>query len=393
MCISPVTLPDGKTVACHECWQCREQAIDDWVGRNIAESRTAKWSRAVTLTYGRSKLRGEVLHERAIVLTYSDVQKWIKLLRFHGFPVRYFVTGEFGSLNGRAHWHVMLYGSGDMPEHQLDADYFQGGHWEHGWSFWTNPSHEAIRYNCKYILKDQGDDQKQGHLAMSKKPPLGALYFERLARQYVDQGLAPQDLFYTFPEVLRYKADGSVEKRRFRLKARSAELFLDAYLASWRDKRPGKPRPVSPLLDAWERYGLVNVPDEERAEELRIADIEEREAEAEFMQRLAIPDVSKPEVDERFSWMPASKIVWDNVARAWRAPWHDGREVHWKYHSAQGRYRWRFIDGTVAQAMVPPKWRPRPAPPVLPWSQRAYFLKDEYIRNMCGGSCRETLNG
>lgn len=89
MCQSPNKLADGTQVACHECWQCINAQVDDWCGRCIAENRTAVASHAVTLTYGRdisadSVTYGDAEHERAAVLTYSDVQKWLKLFRRHG---------------------------------------------------------------------------------------------------------------------------------------------------------------------------------------------------------------------------------------------------------------------------------------------------------------------
>jgi hypothetical protein len=247
MCIAPVNLPDGKQVACHKCWQCREQAVNDWVGRNIAESKTAKACHAVTLTYGRGRA-GDADHERASVLTYSDVQKYLKLLRRHGFPVRYFVTGEFGSTKGRAHWHIMLYWQDQAPPHVLD-ERFMEEHWPHGWSFWTRPTAHAVRYNCKYIQKDMGDAERQGHLAMSKKPPLGTAYFQQLAEQYVRQGLAPQTLEYSFPEVRRRTKSGREEVVRFMLKDRPAELFLGHYVQTWRRTYPGRHLPNSELVE------------------------------------------------------------------------------------------------------------------------------------------------
>lgn len=257
MCVAPLNLADGTETACHECWQCRENAINDWVGRNIAESRTAVASHAVTLTYGRSKRSGEVDHERAVILTYSDVQKYLKLLRRHGYAVRYFVTGEFGSLKGRAHWHIMLYWLDKVPPHELDRNFMED-HWPHGWSFWTEPTPHAVRYNCKYIQKDMGDAERQGHLAMSKKPPLGARYFESLAERYVAQELAPQDLSYRF----RFpNADGTWKVHEFMLRDRSAELFLAHYVRAWELARPGRPTPPSELVNNWVEWGVPRVPE------------------------------------------------------------------------------------------------------------------------------------
>lgn len=285
MCIAPNTLLDGTATACHSCWQCREQAINDWVGRCTAESYTALDCHAVTLTYGRDD-GGDSDHPHAALLIYSDVKKYLKLLRRHGFIVRYFVTGEYGGKKGRAHWHIMLYWVRRSPTGDGEADralrekWFPGGtawrndpetgkwvskpwaagdipvdwnfidekHWPHGFSFWTRPTHGAIRYNTKYIQKDLSDAQRQGHLAMSKKPPLGAAYFERLADQYVRQGLAPQSLEYTFADVRRRRKDGTEELQPFRLANRSAELFLQRFVDRWAEHWPERPIPASEVV-------------------------------------------------------------------------------------------------------------------------------------------------
>lgn len=247
MCNSPNTLADGTRTECHKCWQCYERSINDWVGRNIAESKTSTACHAVTLTYGRNSAN-DVDHERAAILTYSDVQKYLKLLRRHGYPVRYFVTGEFGSKKGRAHWHIMLYWQEGVPPHVLDRNFMEE-HWPHGWSFWTEPTPHAVRYNCKYIQKDMGDDARQGHLAMSKKPPLGTAYFRQIAERHVQQGLAPQTLGYTFPDVRRRKQNGATEIVPFVLKDRPAEMYLQHWVETWNRERFTQDYPKSPLLD------------------------------------------------------------------------------------------------------------------------------------------------
>ena len=291
MCTAPLTLADGTQTACHECWQCRERAVHDWVGRNIAESKTAIAAHAVTLTYGRDS-EGESDHVRAALLTYSDVQKFLKLLRRHGFPVRYFVTGEFGSKKGRAHWHIMLYWQEQVPpmcgfnadgkwrDHNLDRNFMwarrdkrgepardENGKpalfWPHGWAFVTKPDWPAIKYNCKYILKDMGDDERQGHLAMSKKPPLGTDYFRLRAEKYVENGLSPQSLEYWWPEVNRRMSNGRHEPIRFMLKDRPAELYLRHFIESWVRVHGNTHWPNSDLVDLYWEYGQV-VSDENR---------------------------------------------------------------------------------------------------------------------------------
>lgn len=257
MCLAPTTLPNGVVIPCHVCKQCRINAIYDWVGRNLAESLTAKGSHCIDLTYGRGEA-GEVLHERAVLLTFSDVQKWIKLWRRHGYKLRYFVTGEFGSANGRAHWHAIVHWQDKVPTFQEDKR-IMAPHWEHGFSYVRKANFERIRYVCKYIQKGQGEIGGFKVIEpprMSKKPPLGTDYFDNLAYQYVKQGIAPQDLRYTFPGV-RTKAGERERPVYFRLMERSAELFLEAYLRWWGEVWPGRARPASEIVDLFESYGRI----------------------------------------------------------------------------------------------------------------------------------------
>lgn len=260
MCINPLKVSDVGFVACRKCWQCCERKVDDWVGRNIAESMTATAAHVVTLTYGEDRSTGGIDHIRAAVLTYSDVQKYLKYLRIDGYPVRYFAVGEYGSKKGRAHWHIVLYWQGAVPDHELRENFMEK-HWTHGWSYWDKVSHEAIRYACKYLTKDEADPAKQGFGPMpSKKPPLGDAYFRRLAQRYVDAGLSPQDLFYSFPDVRRVPRGtrGKTAKSfrdaakpiNFLMGGKTADNFCRYFVEAWRATYDDEP-PKSPLIWQW----------------------------------------------------------------------------------------------------------------------------------------------
>lgn len=275
MCEAPILIPvNGFTVPtpCHKCMQCRDRKVTDYVGRNIAESKTALASHAMTLTYGRDE-HGESLHERSQILTYTDVQKFIKLLRRHGYPVRYFITGEYGSKWGRSHWHVILYWQKKVPPGivlddpfymfaRLNADGSQAVDdkgkpaffWPHGFAHVKEPSAHNVMYNCKYIQKDMGDDLRQGHLAMSKKPPIGYHWFRMHAGKYVKAGLAPRDLKYSFPDITDPKTGLPWV---YYFTGRSAELFLESYIELWRKAYPGQHWPRSELVDLFDEYGRI----------------------------------------------------------------------------------------------------------------------------------------
>lgn len=275
MCKEWPALPDGRRIRCRKCALCQFNKVKDWAGRNIAQSKVSVASFACTLTYGpeldqnRMPIPGRVDHVRAAVLTYSDVQKFLKYLRdWLKYDCDFFVTGEFGTEKGRVHWHIILHFKDRVPGHEIGVN-FSDRHrnqygevyshevckaWPHGFMFWKRAEYNDVFYNCKYILKDEGDEASQRKPQMSKKPPLGAEYFQQVAEQHVRQGLAPQTLDYSFPEIRLPDKSGPVV---FSLQGRSAELYLDHYIKTWAEQRPNQQRPNSDLVDLYEEYGQV----------------------------------------------------------------------------------------------------------------------------------------
>lgn len=218
MCLAPVTLPDGLYVGCRSCWQCHKDRSNDLVGRCLAESQFAQETLAVTLTYA-----GDT--PNASVLVYKDVQNMFKRMRKDGIKLRYIVAGEYGSQNGRAHWHCVLF----LYQGQLDYEFekrFEFKYWPHGFSYFQRPDPGGIAYVLKYAVKDTiRGSVKKSHLAMSKKPPLGYQYFMHLASAGALQGTVPRDPFYTFPES--YKRDG--KRVRYQLRGRMLQMYLDEF--------------------------------------------------------------------------------------------------------------------------------------------------------------------
>lgn len=282
MCKNPQQLPDGTLIGCRYCKQCRGRRVLDWSGRCIAESKTSKAASVVTLTYG----GGDTV--RAAVLFYSDVQKLFKRLRKAGYPLKYLVVGEHGSEKGRSHWHVIIYWldkpyphidwggrpvgtfePDDEPKPLLDRLWdglgkffrrpaFRGTSrknpvryfdpiWPHGHMVWDVPDLASIRYVCKYMLKDEAHKtgRKQFHMAMSKKPPLGQEYFFQLADRYVENGLAPQDLLYSFDEA----KDHNGRKLKFMMGGYTAQTFLQRYVHRWWLKHGLRHMPYSEVVN------------------------------------------------------------------------------------------------------------------------------------------------
>lgn len=255
MCVDPCKLPSGEQVACRYCWQCKANRVNDLVGRCIAEQTSSAASYAVTLTYAGNG-------PETAMLRYRDIQLMLKLIRRKGYAVRYIVAGEFGTKKGRAHWHAVLFFScigptGPMPIPRIGngpwdiriGERFNWHPWPHGFAFFQQPDYGGFAYVLKYALKDQDQDVSKGHLAMSKKPPLGHEFFMARAAQYVEQGLAPQDLFYSFGNVF----DAKRKRRRFLIQGVTRQNFLTEFETRWRELYGSEP-PLSEALTAhWDK--------------------------------------------------------------------------------------------------------------------------------------------
>lgn len=106
----PIQVPCGKCVA------CLVNKRSDWSFRLEQEHKVAKSSFFVTLTYNEKHLRSD----RS--LNKRDLQLYLKRLRKrHGIrsSIRYYAVGEYGSITGRPHYHILLFNS--VEEHMRTA--------------------------------------------------------------------------------------------------------------------------------------------------------------------------------------------------------------------------------------------------------------------------------
>lgn len=278
MCANWRILDDGSPVPCRECWQCRHGRVEDWAGRCIAESKTSAHTLVGTLTYGESqRIDGADRDLRAQMLTYSDVQIYLKRLRkWTPGGLRFFVVGEYGSAKGRAHWHVIAFFKTHLPPNLRfgerfthwavtpGADLEKRGKaegrklWEHGFSFWEPANSANMRYALKYIVKDlKGPDQKT--MGLSKCPPLGDAYFALEAARYVAHGLSPQKLEYRFPE----DTDREGRPRVYRLAGAPAFNFLSHFDQKWQAAHGSQAWPQSEIMDLY-------VDERDRRERIRL---------------------------------------------------------------------------------------------------------------------------
>ena len=235
MCMEPVFFGSGKVVACRKCKRCKWNRVNDYVGRCIAESKYAKATYAVTLTYD------EKQGVNTAVLVYDDVQRFLKRLR-KKHKVRFICAGEYGTQKGRAHWHIVLFFQDSVPEVE-QGKRIQWDVWPHGFSYFQKPDWKGFKYVLKYVLKDQSQDSAANMLTMSKNPPIGWQFFSDLADEHVKQGIIPRSYVYKIGGV---RDDDGIEKK-FLMRGVTREKFLSRFVTEWEQKY-GK-QPESQFLD------------------------------------------------------------------------------------------------------------------------------------------------
>lgn len=323
MCVSPSKLvaENGEEIliGCRTCWQCVLSKTNDLVGKALAEAQTSDESYFLTLTYGRGNA-GEVMHEAATILTYQHIQLFLKRLRNKGYDVRYMCSGEYGSLRGRAHWHLVLFFRGKVPDWPLDkrfhSEFWADKNGPRGFVHVVKAGYSNLMYAVKYIYKDQegGIDR----VSYSRFPPLGHDYIMHVARAWANAGVTPQHTAFK----LRVPTVGGVRDVRFRITGVTRDRFMQVWLETYL-KAGFKLDPSgceSKLVEAYIHFGrVVNY-------DMAIEhDWDKREKEA--------------RLDKRFAEIQARADFTKSL---------EGRYVPYNIPSDLGEYFWRSLeDGAV----------------------------------------------
>lgn len=243
MCISPnfVWVQRGpqweqQPVACRQCWRCKQNRLNDYVGRSMCEAHMSMRTCVINLTYApRSDLADKVLEP-------YHWQLFMKLLRRAGHKVRYLVVGEYGKLKARSHFHAILFFQEWGSKYPNRPAFYNPGHvsfpdtserfshlipnkrmvhireWPHGhitvdWS----ASEASMRYVCKYLLSE---DKDNAWFSLSKKPALGAQWFAMKAEKARQYGVLPSSFEYSPP--------GGTEGRPYLMTGATRRDYLNA---------------------------------------------------------------------------------------------------------------------------------------------------------------------
>lgn len=196
--LTPLSLPCGK------CLACRLKRSHVWAIRCVHESKMYSDNCFLTLTYDNDHLPSNG------TLIVRDLQLFLKrlhnrLLRERGYGIRYFACGEYGDLNLRPHYHVLLFGfrPTDCRKYSENGGnvIYSSRSLDELWSFGAvrigDVNYKSAAYVARYSLKKvDGAKRDAGHYAvfdgdgviterlpefalMSRRPGIGTAYYEK----------------------------------------------------------------------------------------------------------------------------------------------------------------------------------------------------------------------
>lgn len=165
-CLTPIHVrnkdsPDIEhVVPCGSCLFCMSQKRQEWTFRIEQELKHSKSAYFITLTYSDENLSFIDFNDMKFsILVKSDLQKFIKLLRFHSKQsnIRYYAVGEYGSKSYRAHYHILIFNLLEenciLDKQQLSIIEFIERIWKKGLCHQGTITSASIKYVLKYMLK------------------------------------------------------------------------------------------------------------------------------------------------------------------------------------------------------------------------------------------------
>lgn len=230
-----------RPLSCGKCHGCRGEQARQWAVRCVHEAQLHEQNCFVTLTYAKAPE----------CLDAEDMRLFLRRVRARFGRVRYYYAGEHGELNGRPHFHALLFGVdfhdrvpwGESPSgFSMDRSATLEALWPHGFSSVGDVTFKSAAYVARYVMKKVGDNLSEAFCRMSRMPGIGARWYElfgsdvrkgqvvidgaqmQAPRFYMRRLKAEKPFVYRRVMALRDQAarDGIPEQLPGRLEARSA---------------------------------------------------------------------------------------------------------------------------------------------------------------------------
>lgn len=226
--VAPHTfLQDLQQIPCGQCSECRIARSKQWAQRILLESQEYEHNWFLTLTYDDehlidnvhwsvSRLDGELGYTP--FLNKDDFTLFKKRLlsrmrdRYGHTNIRFFQCGEYGSKNGRPHFHAIFFNL-PLPDLELVKSVSLGGHqysyyrskmveecWQKGFVMIGEVSWESASYVARYVVKKFHSEEVKAYsqlcnaydvpeqpgefINMSRRPGIARRYFDEHKNEF-----------------------------------------------------------------------------------------------------------------------------------------------------------------------------------------------------------------
>lgn len=190
-------------VPCGQCLGCRLDWAADWALRCEKEAKLWPFNSFITLTYNDDEL--PVGGTTRSTVSKREFQLFMKRLRKElGDGIRFFASGEYGDTNDRAHYHALLFNCRFVDRvpwrmsrgNQLFRSPTLERLWPYGFSTIGDVNFTTANYVAKYVVKklrgslaqQQYADREPPFVLMSRRPGIGAVWFERFGDEVYPSG-------------------------------------------------------------------------------------------------------------------------------------------------------------------------------------------------------------
>lgn len=140
---------------CGKCPNCIKKKSQEWTSRLLKETENFKYAYFVTLTYNDENLRD---------LNKRDLQLFLKRYRKNfSLNLKYYITGEYGELYSRSHYHAILFQDKPIKDLKFYANnLYISKEFSQCWSLGNcliskQVNERSIKYTIAYTLKKMGE--------------------------------------------------------------------------------------------------------------------------------------------------------------------------------------------------------------------------------------------
>lgn len=240
---SPIEVP------CNNCTGCKLEYARQWSIRIMHEKRFHQESCFITLTYDDQHVpQSYSLDKRELQLFFKKLRKFLSPKK-----IRFFACGEYGDLNGRPHYHAIVFNHdwsdkkfverSDSGEEIYTSEALRRL-WRNGIVSTQDVTHKSAAYVARYCTKkiktgdafgaeryyrispiDGAFHSVQPEFATrSNRPGLGAAYVERFKSDFYPSGFIVVDGVRQAPP--KFYVSKLSEKEQQRLKRQARRLSL-----------------------------------------------------------------------------------------------------------------------------------------------------------------------